>query len=438
MKHDLLRFTIVFIVSLFIGIMVDMTSLCVIIGLCLFIFSQFCELSNLYQWLQHRQDIAGTTQAGLIDDIGREIEKSRNRHRAREAKLINYLKRFQEATSALPDAVVVLGTNGEIEWANKNAKTYLGVKWPQDSAVRITNLLRTPVLNRYLNAGPAENNKGLQLLAPTNNQMILEVRVTDYGDTQQLMVARDVTSIVRANQMRKDFIANASHELRTPLTVISGYLESFADDDLCPVEWLTYIRQMRTQTCRMQNLIEDLLQLSSLEASNSQQRKEIVRVPDMLNSILSEAKSLGGEIQHQLTLEAEPDLYIFGNHYQLYSAFSNLVFNAVQYTPAKGRIKLSWFRDDQGAHMLVEDNGLGIATEHIARLTERFYRIDKGRSREKGGTGLGLAIVKHVLANHGGQLIIESSIGEGSRFQCDLPRTVIASAQVGIGKFVSA
>jgi two-component system phosphate regulon sensor histidine kinase PhoR len=229
--------------------------------------------------------------------------------------------------------------------------------------------------------------------------------------------------------MRKDFIANASHELRTPLTVISGYLEGFVDDELCPDEWQIYIRQMRTQATRMKTLIEDLLTLSTLEASGENNDQDIVRVPDMLTGIVNEARTLSGAMKHKIDLVAEPELYIRGNHAQLYSAFSNIVFNAIQYTPERGEVAIKWYVDDTGVHMEVRDNGVGIASEHIPRLTERFYRIDRGRSREKGGTGLGLAIVKHVLAKHGGTLHISSQQGVGSQFRCDLPLTRIIPAE---------
>ncbi len=427
MQYDLLRFASVLILSLFIGLLLGYPALCVIAGLIFFTFSQYKELRQLYAWLQRRQDSDSPNQPGIIDDICREIDYTKNRHRVRETKLTGYLKRFQQATGALPDAVVVLGPNGEIEWANKNAQGYLGIRWPQDSELRIANLVRTPALNRYLSSSPDEDSKGLQMISPTSKEMTLEIRVTAYGETQQLLVARDITNIVRTNQMRKDFIANASHELRTPLTVISGYLESFADDSLCPMEWLSHIRQMRKQTNRMQNLIEDLLKLSSLEARTINEDKELVRVPDMLNTIMAEANSLSGALNHQLELVVDDELYVYGSHYQLYSAFSNLVFNAVQYTPAEGKIQVTWYQDKSGAHLLVSDDGLGIAAEHLPRLTERFYRIDKSRSRERGGTGLGLAIVKHVLANHDGQLVIDSKVGEGSIFQCDLPAKIIVS-----------
>jgi two-component system phosphate regulon sensor histidine kinase PhoR len=252
--------------------------------------------------------------------------------------------------------------------------------------------------------------------------MLLELRVAEYGDADTLFVARDVTELQRLNRMRRDFIANASHELRTPLTVISGYLESFEDEvALCPPDWAPKIRQMRGQALRMQRLIEDLLQLSSLESAGEQDFNEETPVGELLLAVQKEAQTLSGASAHQITVEAEPGLWVNGSQRDLYSVFSNIVFNAVQYTPANGKISMRWHSDEQGAHLAVTDQGEGIATEHIPRLTERFYRVDKGRSRAYGGTGLGLAIVKHALARHDATLEIKSEPGKGSTFICHFP-----------------
>ena len=429
MKYDLSRFAIVFLCCFLVGLTTNHYGLAFAVGLSLFIFWQYREFQKLLDWMKRRHESTGPEQKGLLNELCREIGFIKNRHNSREKKLGGFLKRFQKATSALPDAVIVLDFHGEINWANKKAEEYLGIKWPQDSGLRVNNLIRNPRLNEHLKVKPKALSKGVHINSPIKKEMLLEVRISPYGDRQKLLVARDVTTINKANQMRKDFIANASHELRTPLTVISGYLENFVDDELCPAEWLAYIRQMRTQTARMQNLIEDLLTLSTLEASEENVEKDVVRVPDMLATIYNEAKTLSGDMQHQIELQAEPSLYVYGSHAQLYSAFSNIVFNAIQYTAEHGLVQVRWFADEAGVHLEVTDNGLGIDEEHIPRLTERFYRIDEGRSREKGGTGLGLAIVKHVLAKHGGKLAIESKPGEGSKFTCNLPRSRIVQIE---------
>lgn len=429
MKYDLWRFLGVFFLSALIGALSNYFLHCIIVGLLIFIWWQYKEFSKILIWLQKRQEINGPSQTGIVDETCREIDFLRNRNKSRKQKLSGYLKRFQEATRALPDAVIVLGSHGEIEWANEKAREYIGIHWPKDSGLRLPNLVRYPKLIKYLNSSDEELEKGLQIASPVDNKLMLEIRISAYGDTQKLLVARDVTAVSRINQMRRDFIANASHELRTPLTVISGYLEGFVDDEECPKEWISYIQQMRSQTTRMQNLIEDLMQLSGLEADSGQSARETIPMPDMLLAIVNEARSLSGFMGHEITLDADQSLYLKANQREIYSVFSNLVFNAVQYTPEHGRINVEWYKDDDGAHFSVRDNGLGIAAEHIPRLTERFYRIDKGRSREKGGTGLGLAIVKHALARYDGDLFIESELGKGSLFRCDLPKSLIVEVQ---------
>jgi two-component system, OmpR family, phosphate regulon sensor histidine kinase PhoR len=438
MKYDLWRFISVLILSALVGIVIDHFLLSLIAGLLIFIWWQYKEFSKILVWLQKRQEANSPSQTGIVDETCREIDYLRDRNKSRKQKLSGYLKRFQEATRALPDAVIVLAAQGEIEWANEKAREYIGVQWPKDGGLRLSNLVRYPKLIEYLNSSDAELDKGLQITSPVNDELKLEVRISAYGDTQKLLVARDVTAISRINHMRKDFIANASHELRTPLTVISGYLESFVDDDSCPQEWITYIQQMRSQTTRMQHLIEDLMQLSGLETESRQSDKDIIPVPDVLTAIVNEAKSLSGYMAHTITLEADPHLYISGNQREIYSTFSNLVFNAIQYTPEHGQINIKWYEDEAGVHFSVRDNGLGIDSEHIPRLTERFYRVDKGRSREKGGTGLGLAIVKHALLRYEGNLVIESEIGKGSLFRCDFPASLIVHAQKDIDASLSA
>ena len=256
--------------------------------------------------------------------------------------------------------------------------------------------------------------------------MIIEVRAIHYGKAYMLLVARDITEFQRVDRIRKDFIANASHELRTPLTVIAGYLEAFEGDAECPEGWSPKITQMREQAGRMQRLIEDLLELSRLESTKQIEHVEEVDVAGMMETILREAETLSGRQQHVFVKELDASLYLQGDQHDLYNAFSNLVFNAVQYTPARGEITIRWYLDNEGVHLSVQDTGEGIDEKHLSRLTERFYRVDTGRSRSRGGTGLGLAIVKHALTRHRGCLHIASTIGKGSLFRCDFPPELCA------------
>ena len=218
--------------------------------------------------------------------------------------------------------------------------------------------------------------------------------------------------------MRKDFIANSSHELRTPLTVISGFIEGFINDDNCPKGWRSYLDQMRRQSFRMQRLIDDLLKLSSLESTNKIIDKEQVPVADILSNVIEEAEVLSGIMHHKFIVNVDKNLYLIGNQKEIFTIFSNLVFNAIQYTPENGQIDVTWQLNNNNAVFTVKDNGIGIDEKNIARLTERFYRVDTGRSREIGGTGLGLALVKHGLAKYESGLIIKSKLNEGSSFSC--------------------
>lgn len=427
MKQDFWRFILVIGTSLVIGLVVGRVLLCLLIGAALFIYWQYKTLKRLWQWIHRRGDNAPPDVPGIINEISREFDLLRIHHRQRKEKLSGYLKRFQEATAALPDAVVVLGENSRIEWANSNAGRYLGVHWPQDAGQRISNLIRHPALLEYMrSAGVDDGVRGLELVSPVDQALRLEARIVPYGDTQQLLVARDITRIHHIDRMRRDFIANASHELRTPLTVIAGYLESLEDEAGGRMKkWAGQIEQMRNQTTRMHRLIEDLLKLASLESDAEPAEPEPVNVPELLAGIYEEAKSVGGIVDHIFSLETDGELWLKGNRNELYSAFSNLVFNAVQYTPQGGIIRIHWYGDERGACLDVIDTGEGIAWEHIPRLTERFYRVDQGRSREKGGTGLGLAIVKHALARHNATLEVESKPGAGSQFRCRFPANTI-------------
>ena len=430
MIRDISRLALVILFCILVGILAGHVVVCLIAGLLLYNIWQFRVNQQVVIWLRRRrEEEPPVLAAGVTDAICQEVEYLKARHKHRKKKLAGHLKRFQEATAALPDAVLILGNAGEIEWANNKAKQHLGVNWPQDKGQRISNLIRFPDFIDYLEDKPAPD-QGIQLPAPTNYAKKLEYRLSPYGDTQQLMIVRDITEIDRVNQARKDFIANASHELRTPLTVLLGYLERFSNDKDCLEKWRTPVKQMYQQTERMQRLIEDLLRLSYLESTSDQATHEVMIMPKLLQDIRQEAQALSGDSGHILQLEHDAELWLKGNKQALYGAFTNLVFNAVQHTPMRSRINIRWYEDEHGAHFEVSDNGPGIARVHLPYLTERFYRVDSSRSRDTGGTGLGLAIVKHALLRHGGDLHITSQPGKGSQFRCDLPAAnIVHSAQ---------
>lgn len=393
-------------------------------SLCLTLVAVFgWHLRNLYRlefWLRQEQRFQPPQSQGLWGEIFGEVYRLQKRNRKRRKRLSDYLKRYKESTMAMPDGIVVLDAVGAIEWWNNRAAEFLGLQWPRDNGQRLLNLIRYPQLSQYLQDG--EYSEPLEIRAPTQNRQILEVRITPYGQNQRLFMLRDVSELHRLQRMRKDFVANASHELRTPLTVLRGYLEMMAEDEqaIAP-QWQPSLHSMLGQTLRMSQLIEELLTLSNLEETASTLKEAPIDVPRMLATLLSEAQALSGDEQHQIEQLIEPELWLQGNESEIRSAFSNLLTNAVRYTPAKGRICLCWHDSPVGPRFSVKDSGIGISADHLPRITERFYRVDEGRSRQKGGTGLGLSITKHVLLRHQAVLQIESTKGLGSEFSCQFP-----------------
>ncbi|MDA7086964.1 phosphate regulon sensor histidine kinase PhoR [Pseudomonas sp. SA3-5] len=395
-------------------------------GLAIYLGWTLNQLRRLHKWLkEHQPDEPPPDGYGLWGEVFDSIYHLQRRNEKARGRLQAVIDRVQESTAALNDAVIMLDSNGNLEWWNRAAETLLGLKTPQDSGQAITNLLRDPRFVEYFERGSYL--EPLELPSPLNDRRHLQFHITHYGNREHLMLVRDVTRLFQLEQMRKDFVANVSHELRTPLTVISGYLETLLDnvEDVNP-RWLRALQQMQQQGGRMQSLLNDLLLLAKLEATDYPSDNQPVAVDLLLLSIKSDAQALSGERMHRISLEADPHLRLKGSEAELRSAFSNLVFNAVKYTPAQGEIHIRWWGDEQGAHLAVRDSGLGIEDKHLPRLTERFYRVDSSRASNTGGTGLGLAIVKHVLLRHRARLQIVSSLGQGSTFTCHFPSSQVA------------
>ena len=442
MGPDLLRLGLIIILSGAAGFLLGNVFSGLLVGLSIGLVWQYRILKSIGRYLHNGNEQSPPEAPGVVNEITREIDFLRARHKQREEDLAGSLSRFEEATRALPDAVVVMDAYGHVEWSNEKSAEYLGIRVPRDSGQRFSNLIRQPELLSHLaNADNGIDGKSLIISSPVNADVSLEIRIIRYAGSSLLLVAGNVTGIQHVNRMRKDFIANASHELRTPLTVISGYLETFDDEtdktDELAREWRPRVKQMRSQTRRMQNLIEDLLKLSRLESSPSAGVDKEVNMAELLSSIRAEALTLSGDQDHIFSLETETDLILKGDQDSLYSAFSNIIFNAVQHSPPGGEIRITWHRTGKGACLEVADSGEGIPAEHIHRVTERFYRVDKGRSREKGGTGLGLAIVKHVMAQHDAELNISSDPGKGTTVKCLIPghrinRGARATRQAGV------
>lgn len=378
---------------------------------------------KLRRWLQKPKKVRSPSADGVIDEVCRQIEQMQQQNRNRKKKLGSYLKRFQAATAALPDAIVVLGEYGEVEWANHAATTLLGIRWPRDNMLRVNNLIRDPVFGRLL-GDPAAHQGVATVKSPIDPAVQLEMKIVSYVGSGRLLIGRDITQTVKLQRMRRDFVANVSHELKTPLTVLRGYLETLGPDSDCE-NLRAAMPVMRQQSERMHLMVKDLLALSQLETGEKPLRRIPTDVAALLTLIVEETRNLDLYRDHDIRLDIATDRWLVCDSDEVRSAVSNLVFNAVKYTPPGCCITVSWREQADGGCIEVADAGEGIAAHHIERLTERFYRVDKGRSGDAGGTGLGLAIVKHVMQRHGGQLRIDSEQGAGSRFSCHFPAALL-------------
>ena len=348
--------------------------------------------------------------------------------RARSRRLLSELRGFTTITRTLPDGAVLIRPSGEIEMFNDAASKLLGLE-AVDRGNNLVALVRNPAFSALVAGRVPE--QLVEMTAPKHANVHLEVRRIDIDAQRVLILARDVTQLNRLLTMRQDFVANVSHELRTPLTVILGYLETMEDDSLSEQELRKLLERFRAPAHRMESLVEDLLLLTRLESNPRPAREDlaVVRVESLLRAIRDDAVALSAG-RHEIVLDADRELAILGVERELHSAFSNLVTNAVRYSPDGGRIDIRWHATPAGAHFEVEDHGVGIAPEHLSRITERFYRVDFASSRLRGGTGLGLAITKHVLERHSTLLQVESEYGKGSRFGCTFPRDLI-EADIG-------
>jgi len=380
------------------------------------------HLAKLARWLADPVPGRVPEGRGSWDDILTALHRRERDATRREQLLAESLIRFRRAAQALPDGVVILDAENRIEWCNDTAAAQLGLDPRGDPGQAIGNLIRTPAFLEYLAGGAW----GAPVKVPIGASGVLALQLIPYGEAQKLLLARDVTQEERIETMRRDFVANVSHELRTPLTVLVGFLETVRELKLDPQRTRDYLGMMQEQSARMHRIIEDLLTLSVLESAPPL-TGDRVRIRPLLERLRFDAEALSGG-KHALSLEGRPAMDILGSEAELSSAFGNLVTNAVRYTPAGGEVRIRWSDGAEGASFTVEDTGIGIAPEHVPRLTERFYRVDRSRSRETGGTGLGLAIVKHAIARHQATLDVHSEPGAGSRFTIHFPpaRTVQA------------
>lgn len=412
-------FLLFFIVA-FIGWLLDLLFPALLATSLVLLGWNYRHIFILDKWLWRDKKLTPPAGDGSWQQVFDGIYYRQRKARKKNKELRALIRRFRDGAEALPDAIVVLNHDWTIIWCNKLAQQLVGLRWPQDERQRIDNLIRNPEFQTYIQQ--KQFDQPLELSSPVNEDLVLEYRMLQYGEDQHLLIVRDITQLKLLEQVRKDFVANVSHELRTPLTVLQGYLEVMDADNLPQAGiWQKAHTVMLEQTKRMDALVQQLLTLSRIEAAAKVQFEEHIDVPAMLAMLEQESHTLNRDKQHQIQFTVDPALVVSGIREELRSAFSNLITNAIKYTPNGGEIQVSWVRQHQKAVFSVTDNGEGIAPQHVKRLTERFYRVDQARARATGGTGLGLAIVKHVLQRHNSKLMIFSEPKKGSSFSFSLP-----------------
>lgn len=391
----------------------------VTLSLLAYIWNLHASLVGLLNQVNGESDDQIPTQTGIFEELNYSISKLFDRHKSRRQRLTAVLRQFEQATRAWPDAIVILNQTDDIEWANPAARHLLDVRWPEDKKQRITNIIRFPALREFISSTSNTEEQTVDIISPQKPGMHLSTLMVPYSKTHKILTARDVTEIYRAISVRSDFVANVSHELKTPLTVFRGYLETLTmQSDVCPPTWQPALKQMTEHAVEMSNLVDTLLDLSRLEESQIPAESESINIKKLIEEVVAATSQIYKEKNHVLTIHIDSQKKLIGSRVEIYSALSNLTFNAAHYTPANGTISIRWYEQDPYLFLEVKDNGIGIAEEHLSRITERFYRVDNSRTRTEQGSknGLGLAIVKHVVRRHSALLDISSELGKGSSF----------------------
>jgi two-component system phosphate regulon sensor histidine kinase PhoR len=382
------------------------------------------QIAAFLRWLRRPARDALPPGRGLWEAAFATLHRHLKGRDEERERLRAALARFRDAGRALPDGVVILDREYHMEWANPTAARHFSIDARRDLGQPLANFVRQPDFVAWLEAGDFREPL---VLRGVRGETVLLVRLIEFGDEQKLLNSRDVTAQEKLETMRRDFVANVSHELKTPITVLAGFVETLGDAGIetSAAQRRRYLGLMAEQARRMQQLIEDLLTLSALESSPAPADEQAIEMQPFVEQLAEEARALSAG-RHNVVARVEPGCRLTGSARELHSAFSNLVSNAVRYTPAGGTVTLSWRLRDARGVFAVEDTGIGVETRHIPRLTERFYRVDQGRSRDSGGTGLGLAIVKHVLTRHQANLEVESEFGKGSTFRAEFPAGRVA------------
>ena len=417
---ELARLSVIGLIIILFGLISDVWSLPIFIGLGGYIAWHLRQLYIMEDWL-HGVERDESQLGGIWRYIASRMKKARTRARQRKKRLSRLLHRFYDTLEAMPDAAIILENDLRVQWFNSAARELLGISLSaRKQHHRIEKLVENTELAQWL--ADKDFSCPVELASPSDSARILQLRMVSFGVDQYLLLAHDITELKRVEAVRRDFIADVSHELRTPLTVVSGYLEMLSEEHELPEDIHQALLASKRQAGRMQSIVADLLMLSRLEMEEDEPLPgEPVDVQGLLTGLVEDARRLREGDDRDIQLHMEPGLLIQGSESELGSAFGNLIFNAVRHTPQGTPIDIYWSKDGEGARLVVADQGAGIAAEHLQRLTERFYRVDKSRSRERGGTGLGLSIVRHVLKRHEARIEIHSALGEGSRFICLFP-----------------
>lgn len=388
-----------------------------------YVLFNLVQLHRLTKWLakDHASDRSAPPEGfGLWGGVFDGIYRLQKQERRASAYLENIVNKAQESSAALEMAIIMVDRNNNLDWWNKATESLLGLRYPEDRRLPVTNLIRDPAFTAYF--GRNVYDEPLHINAPGDSGKRLEIQIALFGENERLIIVRDISQLHRLELMRKDFVGNVSHELGTPITVIKGYLEAILDNiqDL-DGKWEKPVIQMHQQSSRMENIVKDLLALSALETGTPSRKQSSFALIQLLSEIVNDARQIFAQQDHQFSLSCDENIKFIGDRGELYSAIANLVSNAAKYTPDQGKINILIRLSEDFLEAHVEDNGPGIEAQHLPRLTERFYRVDVSRSSETGGTGLGLAIVKHIVNRHDGELTVSSEVGKGSCFTCRFP-----------------
>lgn len=379
------------------------------------------SLYRLERWLREGNPNQPPDIWGVWGSVYYYVYRLQKRYMARKKKLAAIVKQFNQSAKAMPDGAIILGPHFEMIWFNSSARLLFGLKSPQDVGQRLVNLVRDPVFHRYI-MGECYS-EPIEMASPIDVGLILSLKICPYGDQQLLLLVRDVTQLKQYEIVRRDFISNISHELRTPLTVLKGCVEALEMGNAIPKKWTRSLALISEQTDRMGGLVNDLLLLSRVESAPRPESHPPLDMPGLIRNVLDELDYYG-EQQQTFVIEIDQSVWMKGNESELYSVVSNLVTNAINYSPIGSPVTVRWYQKAEGLYLEVQDEGEGLLPEDVPRITERFFRVDVARSRKTGGTGLGLAILKNVLDLYQGELQVESQIGEGSLFRCYFPVTL--------------